>query len=103
MNPLIEQHLAAIRALCREYGVARLEVFGSAATEEFDPERSDVDFIVEYPPDDEFGPWLKRYVELKERFEAVLGRSVGLVTTAALRKRHCIESANERRRLLYAA
>ena len=49
MNPLVEQHLEAIRALCREYGVARLEVFGSAATEEFDPDRSDVDFIVEYP------------------------------------------------------
>ena len=54
MNPLIEQHLDAIRALCREYGVARLEVFGSAATGAFDPDRSAVDFIVEYPAD--YGP-----------------------------------------------
>ena len=46
MNPLIEQHMAAIQALCVEYGVTRLEIFGSAATEAFDPDRSDVDFVM---------------------------------------------------------
>jgi len=61
MNPLIEQHLDAIRALAREYGVARLEGFGSAATDAFDPNRSDVDFIVEYPEGYDFGIWLTRY------------------------------------------
>lgn len=49
MHPIIEQNLTAIRALAREYGVARLEVFDSVCTPEFDPERSDVDFLVEYP------------------------------------------------------
>lgn len=47
MHALIEQHKEAIRALCREFGVKRLELFGSAATDEFDPDRSDVDFLVE--------------------------------------------------------
>ena len=32
LPPIIAPHLDAIRALCRQYGVARLEVFGSAAT-----------------------------------------------------------------------
>jgi predicted nucleotidyltransferase len=36
-NSIIAEHLNAIRALCREYGVARLEVFGSVCTDEFDP------------------------------------------------------------------
>ncbi len=49
--PIVADNLDAIRALCREYGVARLEVFGSVCTREFDPGRSDVDFLVEYPPD----------------------------------------------------
>src|SRR5215211_4433890 len=57
-NPVIAEHLEAIRALCREFGVARLEVFGSVCTPDFDSERSDIDFIVEYPPDYDFGPWL---------------------------------------------
>ena len=51
VNPLITNNLDAIRALCREYGIVRLEVFGSVVTEDFDPARSDVDVIIEYPPD----------------------------------------------------
>jgi predicted nucleotidyltransferase len=103
MDPLIERHLAAIRDLCREYGVARLELFGSAATGAFDPDRSDVDFIVEYPPDYEFGLWLGRYFDLKDRLEALLGRPVDLVMLGAMRKPRFVESANESRQLLYAA
>ena len=47
----IADNLDAIRALCREYGVARLELFGSAATDAFDPVRSDIDLLIEYRPD----------------------------------------------------
>ena len=103
MNPMITDNLDAIRALCREYGVTRLEIFGSAATEAFDPARSDVDFIIEYPPDYEFGPVLTRYFELKERLEALLHRSVDLVMVGAMTKPRFIEAANETRQLLYAA
>ena len=67
MIPLIEEHLEEIAALCREFGVARLEVFGTAATGAFDPERSDVDFLVEYAPETDLGPWLRRFFELRER------------------------------------
>lgn len=87
MNPIIEQHKDAIRDLCREFGVARLEVFGSAATDEFDPDRSDIDFIIEYPPDYDFGPWLKRYFEFQERLETLLNRKVDLVMMSALQNR----------------
>ena len=103
MIPLVEHNLEAIRALCQEYGVVRLEIFGSAAIGAFDSDRSDVDFIVEYPTDYDFGPWLTRYFELKERLEALLGRPVDLVMAGALRKPRFIESANQSRRLLYAA
>lgn len=99
MIPLVAQHVEAIRALCREYGVARLEVFGSATTGAFDPATSDVD----YPPDYEFGIWLTRYFELKERLEPLLGRPVDLVMAGAIRKPWFIESVNGSRRLLYAA
>ena len=74
MTDIVEHHLEAIRAHCREYGVARLDVFGSAATGEFDPDRSDVDFIIAYPPGYEFGPWLTRYFDLQERLEALRSR-----------------------------
>lgn len=103
MNAVIEDNLAAIRALAQEFGVARLEVFGSACTPAFDSKQSDVDFIVEYPPGYDFGLWLTRYFELKERLEALLDRPVDLVMAGAMRKRHFIAAANQTRRLLYAA
>ena len=103
MTPLVAQHLDAIRALCREFGVARLELFGSAATDAFDPDRSDVDFIIEYPPDYEFGPWLTRYFDLRDRLQTLLGRPVDLVMVGAMRNPYFIRAANESRQLLYAA
>lgn len=102
-NPAIAQHLHAIRNLCREYGVLRFEVFGSVCTPDFDPTRSDVDFLVEYPEDYEFGPWLKRYFEFQERLEDLLGRPVDLVMVGAPRNKYFIRSMNETKELLYAA
>lgn len=46
---VVAEHLEEIRALCREYGVLRLEVFGSALAPRFDPETSDIDQLMEYP------------------------------------------------------
>ena len=103
MNPIIEEHKESIRALAKEYGVLRLEVFGSVCTPDWDPATSDIDFIVDYPEDYEFGLWLKRYFELKKRLEALLGHPVDLVMADAMRKPRFIEAANQTRHLLYAA
>ncbi len=103
MITLVEQNLEAIRELCREFGVLRLELFGSAATGEFDPERSDLDFLVEYPPGYDFGPWLSRHFELEKRLSALLGRPVDLIMATGLRNPYMIQSINASRRLLYAA
>ena len=99
----VQDNVAAIRALCAEYGVVRLEVFGSAATGAFDPQHSDVDFLVEYPPNYEFGLWLTRYFEFQGRLAAVLACPVDLIMAGAMRNPYVIRSANASRRLLYAA
>jgi len=103
MNPLIERHREAIRKLCRDYGVARLELFGSAATDAFDPDRSDVDFIVEYPSDYDFGPWLARFQELEEALAGVLGHEVDLVMPSALENRWFNREAAKTRTVIYDA
>lgn len=51
MASILDLHLAEIPDLCRRYGVARLELFGSAAGDAFDPQRSDLDFLVEFDAD----------------------------------------------------
>ena len=51
MHPAIAQHRSGIFAICRRFGIQRLEVFGSAArADAFDPEHSDADFLVEFAP-----------------------------------------------------
>ena len=83
MIAAIEHNLDAIHAICREYGVCRLEVFGSATTDEFDPTRSDIDFLVDYAPGADLGPWLKRYFAFREALSALFGRRVDLVMASA--------------------
>jgi len=99
----IEEHLAAIWVLCREYGVARLELFGSAGTDAFDAGRSDVDFLVEYPAGYDFGPWLGRLQDLEAALAVLLGRDVDLVTTSALRNKWFRREAEKTRRVIYDA
>lgn len=76
MPPLIEQHLEASCALAAKFGVRRLEVCGSIATSEFDPARSDVDFLVEYPEEYDFGPRLKRSHEPRRELSGLPERPV---------------------------
>lgn len=46
MIALIVDNKDTIAELCRRYRIRRLDVFGSAATDTFNPESSDLDFIV---------------------------------------------------------
>ena len=72
-------HIDAIQDLCRELGGRRLDVFGSATSDAFDPNRSDVDLLVDYAPETDLGLWWTRHFEFQERLEALLGRPVDLV------------------------
>lgn len=103
MAPLIEQHREAIRTLARAYGVARLEVFGSVGTPTFDPATSDIDFLVEYPPGYDYGPWLSRLQDLEADLAGLLGRKVDLVTTSALANPWFRREAEKTRTVLYDA
>ena len=51
MHAEIAKRRPELMALCRRHGVARLEVFGSAARhDDFDPMSSDADFLVTFTP-----------------------------------------------------
>lgn len=74
----------ALAALCRRFGVVRLEVFGSAARgNDFDPALSDADFLVTFAQPDDTG-WAGRYLDFQDALEALLGRKVDLVERRAI-------------------
>ena len=80
----IELHRDELQALCRRFHVRRLDLFGSAARGDFDPERSDIDFLVEFDRVHPEALSLNTYFGLKEALEALLGRPVDLVEPGAM-------------------
>lgn len=44
----LEAKSEALVALCRKHGVAALDLFGSGARDDWRPEESDLDFIIEF-------------------------------------------------------
>lgn len=103
MHPIIETHRDEIIALCEEYGVARLEVFGSICTNAFDPATSDIDFLVQYRDDFDLGPWLQLHFELKAKLAELFDRQVDLIMAVRPRNPFIRQSINATRQLLYAA
>ena len=103
MIPLVEDKKTEIAAVCQRYGIERLDLFGSASGEGFDPGRSDLDFVVTFerrePPN-----LFDRYFSLKENLESFFGREVDLVMEGALHKdRRFADGVAETRVALYAA
>ena len=89
-----------LHELCRRFRVKRLEVFGSAATDRFDPARSDVDFLVEFDGTDDL---FHRFFDLLAEMEQLLGRSVDLLMPSAIENKYLMLSINRTRIPLYAA
>ncbi|MBW9205369.1 nucleotidyltransferase domain-containing protein [Mumia sp. zg.B17] len=89
----------AIAVLCRRHRVTRLTVFGSATTADFDPRRSDVDFLAEFTSD----AGLSDYFGLKADLEELLGRPVDLVSPRALENPFFAATARETAEDVYAA
>jgi len=86
MHPEIAQETPEIAELCRRYVVRRLEVVGSAARgSDFEPGRSDADFLVEFGPETGV-PHLKRFFGFEEHLERLLQRPVDLIERSALEK-----------------
>ncbi len=71
----LREKLPQIEALCRKYGVLRLELFGSAARGDFDREQSDVDCLVKFAPEGDLSP-ARRYFGLIADLEQLMGRNV---------------------------
>lgn len=102
MYSLIENHRAEIDAICRRLGVKRLELFGSAARDDFDPASSDLDFFVEFQ--DYSAPTIAdQWFDLQADLETLLGKPVELTSIRTAKNPYFLEVANANRVKLYAA
>lgn len=90
---------AAVADLCRRFRVQRLDIFGSAVREDFDPARSDVDLLVNFEPDVQLS--FAEHMDFVEALEAVFGRKVDLITEALIRNPYLRREINAERKPLF--
>jgi predicted nucleotidyltransferase len=102
MHPVVQQRLQTLRELCLKHRVERLDLFGSAARDDFDPETSDLDFLVEFEPmspreqaDSFFG--------LLADLENLFGRRIDLLEREPIENPYLWQSIVQSRMALYEA
>lgn len=103
LPPLVIERLPEVRALCEKYRVKRLTLFGSAVKGTFDPETSDLDFVVEFEWDPDPLERGRRYNELWEELKDVFDRPIDLIVASTLKNPFIVKSIDAANVELYAA
>jgi len=102
MIPAVEDRADELKRLCLTYGVRRLDLFGSASTGPFDPDESDLDFLVEFQPE-AVNAYADAYFGLLEALGRLFGRPVDLVVESAIRNPYFLQSVEQTRTPIYEA
>ena len=102
MQTIIADNLPALHALCRQYDVRRLDLFGSAASTAFDTKTSDLDFLVEFR-DFTLDNGADRFLGLLVDLEDLFGRKIDLVSATAIRNPFFRQVLDMTKVSLYAA
>jgi hypothetical protein len=102
MNAIVQEKVKDLEALCKDRGVRRLALFGSAASGRFDPACSDLDFLVEFqqaPP----AQHADNYFGLQEDLERLFGLPVELVEPGPIRNPYFRQAIEKTQVQLYVA
>ena len=102
MIGLLVSKRQAIEEVCSRFGVARLEVFGSALREDFKPGESDLDLLVEFKPMEPYAR-VEAYFGLRDELRALLNREIDLVMVGAVKNLYISREIDRTKQLLYAA
>ncbi len=100
--PLVQSRVGQIRQLCEQFGVRRLEVFGSVVNGDFDTASSDLDFLVEFaemPP----RAHANSYFGLSSALCNLFGREVDLVEMDGIDNPYVRASIEQSRAPIYVA
>ncbi|MCA1831641.1 MAG: nucleotidyltransferase family protein [Actinomycetota bacterium] len=102
MTGVLESNRPEIAEVCRRHGVVRLDAFGSALRDDFRPDESDVDLLVEFGPMEPYAR-VDAYFGMLEDLRALLGVEVDLVMAGAVKNPYIARDIERTKRTLYAA
>ena len=102
MHSIVQNNIEALRELAIKHRVERLDLFGSAAREDFDPETSDLDFLVTFEP---MPPveHANSFFGLLEDLERLFARRIDLLESEPIENPYLRESIALSREVLYEA
>ncbi|MDA0745596.1 MAG: nucleotidyltransferase domain-containing protein [bacterium] len=96
----LSAYQSKLTALCNSLSVKRLELVGSAAREDFQPESSDIDVLIEFEGNHAL---FDRYFELKFGLERILGRKVDVIQRGAIKNPHLRATLERDKIAIYGA
>lgn len=102
MIPVIQNQADSVRSLCLNYGVQRLELFGSAVTSSKLHDAGDLDFLVEFQPK-AYKAYADTYFGLLEDLQQLFGRPVDLVVGSAVKNPYFLQSIERTKTLVHEA
>ena len=102
MTGVLENKRQAIAEVCMRHGVVRLDAFGSALRDDFRPDKSDLDLLVEFGPMEPYAR-VDAYFGMLEELRALLGLEIDLVMAGAVKNRYIARDIERTKRMLYAA
>jgi uncharacterized protein len=94
----LQNYKELIRDICTSLSVQRLELVGSAARDDFEPDKSDIDVLVDFKGNERL---FERYFDLKEQLEQCFGRHVDVIQVTALKNPYVKQSIDRDRIALY--
>ena len=96
---LIEKNIEPLKKLCNQHNVAKLYVFGSVNTHQFN-ENSDIDFLVKFDPI-ELERYVDNYFDFKFSLENIFNRKIDLLEENAIKNPYLKESIDQTKKLIY--
>src|SRR5690606_38325999 len=103
MISIIYENRTVIAKICNKYKVRELYLFGSATSNAYDPENSDIDFAVLFGSDIPVEDMADHYFGVIEELEGLLGKPIDLITLQSIKNPIFKEELNKTMIPLYAA
>ena len=96
----ILKQLPTFKTLCKDHKVRYLYAFGSSTSENFDPEKSDIDLVVEIDEPDPLERG-EKIISLWDKFEEFFHRKVDLLTDSSIKNPYLRKSIEATKILIY--
>jgi len=102
VQAIITENREKIAELCRQHHVRRLSVFGSAVRDDFDPVRSDIDFLVDFESSEHRRDFEVQGL-LQQKLAELLDRPIDLIREGTVRNPYIRQAIKTDKETLYAA